>query len=219
METDYRNSKFYQYTLRTCTGSGQTSDVSTYPHRQFFGIRDDQFRGEYLRPHIRESHWLRWVDTQDRNVWYSHRRANHYGKVPINEFLVLENAALDGHHPGLSDVVLVRDYLYRMGLPAELVLYIMELAGYEPSGRLSEPHDLFHPSNREELGRYLTYCWRLLVHCDMMAKALGMKLPWEELLGNCIVDFWADDGCGRGQFFWEPVNEHNDLMPKVFVKP
>jgi hypothetical protein len=129
-----------------------------------------------------------WI-TQDRNTWHSNRRANHYGKVPINEFLVLENATLDSHHPGSSDVVLVRDYLYRIGLPAELVLYIKELARYEPLGRLSEPHNPFHPSNREEPGRYLIYYWRLLVHCDMIARALSMKLPWEELLGNCIVNF------------------------------
>lgn len=194
--------------------------MSTYPHRQFFGIRDDQFRGEFLVPTIRKSHWLRWVDPKPGNRAYDYRRrARHYGKVPINEFLTLENATLEGHQPGISDVVLVRDYLYQMGLPAELVLHVMELAGYETLGRLSEPHDPFHPSNREELGRYLKYCWRLLVHCDMMAKALGMELPWEELLGDCIVDFWADDGCGRGRFFWTPVNEYSDPLPKVFVKP
>lgn len=95
----------------------------------------------------------------------------------------------------------------------------MELAGYEHFGRLNEPHDPLHPSNREELGRYFTYCWRVLVNCDMMAKALGMKLPWEELLGDCIVDFFSDDECGRGRFFWQPVNGHYDILPKVFVKP
>ncbi|KAJ5624598.1 hypothetical protein N7510_000907 [Penicillium lagena] len=219
-ETDYRNSKFYQFTLRTCTGTGQTSDVSTYPHRQFFGIYDDQFRGEYLAPRIRKSHWLCWADIKHHDAPdYSSRRANHYGRVPINEFLVLENVNLDGHRPGRADVALVQDYLYRIGLPPELVLYVMELAGYEPLGRLSEPHDPFHPSNHEELGRYLTYCWRVLVNCDMMAKALGMELPWEELLGDCIVDFWADDICGRGKFFWQPVNENYDILPKVFLKP
>jgi hypothetical protein len=219
-EIDYRNSKFYQYTLRTCTGTGHTSDVSTYPHRQFFGISDNQFGGEYCYPKVRTTHWLRWTEVKNnQNVRYP-RRADHYGKVPIDEFLTLENETLPGHQPGLSDMALVRDILYRKGLPAELVLDIMEFAGYEPVGRLNEPHDPFHLSNRKELARYLTYCWQLLVHCDMMAKALGMKIPWQELLGNCIVDFWADDSHGHGRFFWYPLDEYDVRMPlKVFVKP
>lgn len=43
-----------------------------------------------------------------------------------------------------------------------------------------------------------------------MAKAVGMKLPWEALLGDCIAEFWADDNCGRGNY---------GRLPKVFVKP
>jgi hypothetical protein len=52
-----------------------------------------------------------------------------------------------------------------------------------------------------------------------MAKALGMKLPWEELLGDCIADFWADDRCGAGQFFWHTLDEYNIRMHKVFIQP
>ncbi|GFF40610.1 hypothetical protein IFM46972_06266 [Aspergillus udagawae] len=220
-EMDYRNTKFYQYTLRTCTGTGQTSEVSTYPHRQFFGIGNNQFKGEYCYPKVRSTHWLRWADKKlQDNRWHYCRRADHYGKVPIDEFLTLENEMFVGHQPGLSDVALVRDYLFQKGLPAELVLNVMELAGYEPvGGRLNEPHDPFHPSNRKELALYLTYCWRLLVHCDVMAKALGMKLPWEELLGDCIADFWADDCCGAGRFFWYTLDEYNIRMHKVFIQP
>ena len=114
---------------------------------------------------------------------------------------------------------LVQDYLYRKGLPAELVLNVMELAEYKTVGRMSEPHDPFHPSNRKELAQYLTYCWRLLVHCDMMAKALNMKLPWEEILGDCITDFWADDTRGRGRFWWYAMDEYNVPTHRVFVKP
>lgn len=220
-EMDYRNSKFYQFTLRTCTGNGQESEVTTYPHRQFFGIGDKQFRGEYGPPHIRDTHWLRWVDEKlhlGRRRYYI-RKPTHYGKVPIDQFLALENESFEAHQPGLSDVVLVRDYLYRKGLPAELVLTIMEFAGYETFGRLDEPHDPFHPSNREELAQYLTYCWRLLVYCDMMAKALGMTLPWEEIIGDCIADFWSDHCYGRGRFFWYKMDEYNCPIHKVFIKP
>ncbi|KAJ5783045.1 hypothetical protein N7457_004819 [Penicillium paradoxum] len=221
-ETDYRNSKFYQYTLRTCTGTGHASDVSTYPHRQFFGIADTQFGGEYCYASVKDTHWLRWIDDDSmRTIGYP-PRSGHYGRVPIEEFLTLENETLPGHQPGVSDTALVRGILYEKGLPAELVLDIIELAGYEPVRRLNEPHDPFHPSNRKELAQYLTYCWRLLVHCDMIGKALGMKVPWQELLGKCIVSFWANDRHGLGTFFWNTLylDEYDVPTPlKVFVKP
>jgi hypothetical protein len=215
---DYRSSKFYQFTLRTCTGIGQTSDVGTYLHRQFFGIGDDQFQGEYDYPLLKSAHWLQWPDINHRDTGY-YRRVDHYGKVPIDEFLTLENETFADHQPGMLDMVLVQDYLYRKGLPAELVLEVMDLASYRPVGRLSKPHDPLHTSNRQELTRYLTYCWRLLVYCDMIAKALDMELPWKELIGNCITDFWADECCGKGRFFWYSVNEYGDSLPKVFIKP
>jgi hypothetical protein len=41
--------------------------------------------------------------------------------------------------------MIVRDYLYQTEFAAELVFLVMEVAGYEPLGRLSEPHDPFHP--------------------------------------------------------------------------
>lgn len=220
MEMDYRNSRCYQFTLRTCTSTEHGSEVSSYPHRQFFGIGDNQFKGDDDDPKIRKTHWLRWADTKDQNRWSYYRgRTDHCGKVPIDEFLAVENKTFAGHRPGLSNVALVQDYLYQKGLPAELVLNVMELAGYKPAGRLSEPSDPFYPSNRTELARYLTYCWRLLVHCDMMAKALGMQLPWKQLLGDCITDLWADDRYGHGRFFWSAWDEYNVLTHRVFVQP
>lgn len=104
------------------------------------GYATTNLGGEYCAHRIVNSHWLRWAHPDAQN---HSRRANHYGRVPISEFLVLKNANLEGHQPGQSDVVLVQDYLYRMGLLAELALYVMELAGYEHLGRLSEPHDPF----------------------------------------------------------------------------
>jgi hypothetical protein len=53
----------------------------------------------------------------------------------------------------------------------------------------------------------------------MMANALGMEFPWKQLIGDCITDFWADERCGQGTFFWYPVNEYGGRMPRVFIKP
>ncbi|KAJ5771937.1 hypothetical protein N7520_002466 [Penicillium odoratum] len=221
MEMDYRNSGCYQFTLRTCTSTGYGSEVSSYPHRQFFGIGDNQFKGADDHPEIEKTHWLRWTTAKHRLglLDYYFSRSDHCGMVPINEFLAVENKAFAGRRPGLSDVSLVQNYLYQKGLPVELVLDVMELAGYQPVGRLSEPQDPFHSSNRTELARYLTYCWRLLVNCDMMAKAIGMQLPWKELLGNCITDLWADDRYGHGRFFWWARDEYNALAHRVFIRP
>jgi hypothetical protein len=194
--------------------------VSAYPHRQFFGISDTQFGGEYSHPMVRSRHWLRWdYERRHKGTRYYSRRIDHYGKVPIDEFLTLEDETVPNHQPGSSDVIIVQEILYQKGLPAELVLEVMKLAGYKPLGRLSEPHDPFHISNRRELARYITYCWQLLVRCDMMAKALDMEIPWKELLGNCIADFWADDRAGNGRFFWYLLDEYKARRYKVFVKP
>ncbi|KAJ6020776.1 hypothetical protein N7540_006280 [Penicillium herquei] len=219
-ESDYRNSKFYQYTLRTCTGTGQVSEVSAYPHRQFFGIGDMQFGGEFVSPKLKKEHWVIIPNDRQPETKYHSLGYGHYGKLPIEDFLTLEDDSLPGRQTGQSDVFLVQDYLYRKGLPMELVLDIMRLAKYEPLGRLSEPHDPFHPSNREELSKYLTYCWQLLIRCEIMAKALGMKIKWKDHISNCIVEFWADEQRGKGRFYWNgPDEDFCYPYHLVFVKP
>ncbi|KAJ5726968.1 hypothetical protein N7493_005995 [Penicillium malachiteum] len=160
-ESDYRNSKFYQYTLRTCTGTGQVSEVSAYPHRQFFGIGDTQLGGEFVSPKItgEKAHWVLIPNGRHPKTKYYSLEYDHYSKLSIGDFLTLEDDSLPGWQTGQSDIALVQDYLYRKGLPMELVLEIMSLAKYEPLGRLSEPHDPFHSSNQEELAKYLKNCW------------------------------------------------------------
>ncbi|KAL7768675.1 hypothetical protein ACKLNR_000059 [Fusarium oxysporum f. sp. zingiberi] len=46
---DYRKLKAYQQAARWCTESGYKSDIATYPHRDFLGIRKNEFRC-YPRP-------------------------------------------------------------------------------------------------------------------------------------------------------------------------
>lgn len=101
-ETDYRQTKFYQHMLETCTAPFKLSDVDTYPHRQFFGV-SDRHR-------------------------FQMGISGAYG-MTFQMFLGIELPI--GHLPGLNDVDIVRWLLCRKGLPLELALDIMEEAGYE----------------------------------------------------------------------------------------
>ncbi|KZF18840.1 hypothetical protein L228DRAFT_251694 [Xylona heveae TC161] len=181
-ETDYRHTKFYQHTLMMCTEVGITSDVVMYPHQQFFGAIN---------------HRLASVDENHR-----------CGKFPFDKFLALMGST--EHQPNLSDVCLVRWMLCRKGLPVELSIEIMRFAEYVPKGTLKVPHDPFHPSNSEELALYLKYCWQILVRCDMMAKALDMKIPWQNLITKCIIELWGSkDCCLRKWYEWLGSGEYD----------
>lgn len=94
---------------------------------------------------------------------------------------------LNEYLPASDDVDEVRGMLGRKGLPAELALDVTELAGYEVPRRV--PHDPLHPLNRNDLARYLKYCWQILIRCDMLAKALDIKLHWKSLVADCITMF------------------------------
>ncbi|KAK3987003.1 hypothetical protein QBC44DRAFT_401467 [Cladorrhinum sp. PSN332] len=173
-EKDYRQMRIYQYMLKHCTLSGTTSEVAMYPHRQFFGIADGQFR---------------WVGNEFRLPRQS--LVYPYGLVSFEEFLNCDGVT--ENKPAPSDVPQVRQILHSKGLPMELVLNIMALAEYAPRGRLQVPHDPFHLDNRDELAKYLKFCWEVLVRCDMMAGALGMVIPWRELVSHTLFQLFS---CG-----------------------
>ena len=163
---DYRRMRIYQYMLKQCTLSGMTSDVPTHPHRQFFGIADGQFQFSY----------------QDHTQTLPHP----YGLMPLEKFLHCDLWPPE-HNTTPSDIPQVRHILHSKGLPMELVLDIMQRAGYAPRGRLRVPHDPFHPDNREELAKYLRFCWEVLVRCEMLAAALGMAIPWHDVVARVVV--------------------------------
>lgn len=169
--------RIYQYMLKQCTMGGMTSEVATYPHRQFFGIQDGQF---HVRGHPRDGK-LR------------HTRRFPYGLLSFENFLSSEK--LVEPKSARSAVRQVQETLYSKGLPMELVLEIMGWAGYteDPNARLEVPHDPFHPENREELAKYLRYCWQLLVRCDMLAAALGKAIPWRYLISKAMIDLFSCD--------------------------
>lgn len=108
------------------------------------------------------------------------------GRLPLEAFLSCDTPM--PHKPAPSAVLQVQQMLGSKGLPAELVLDILEMAEYEPGeGRLKVPHDPFHPENRGELAKYLRYCWELIVRCEMMANAVGMEIPWMEVMYETLV--------------------------------
>lgn len=104
-----------------------------------------------------------------------------YGQAPIEEFLNSEKHSTR-YLPDVSAVAFVRNVLYSNGLPTELVDDVMERADYTVKRRLVHPDDPFHLRNMEELQKYLKYCWKLIVDCNMMADALGVKIEWEDLI-------------------------------------
>lgn len=178
-EKDYRQMRIYQYMLKHCTLSGTTSEVAMYPHRQFFGIADGQFRlvgNQFRLPSL--------------SLVYP------YGLVPYEEFLNCDRVT--ENKPAPSDVPQVQQILRSKGLPMELVLNIMALAEYAPRGRLQVLHDPFHLLNRDELAKYLKFCWEVLVRCDMMAGALGMVIPWRELVSDTLVQLFS---CGPRRWY------------------
>jgi hypothetical protein len=103
--------------------------------------------------------------------------------------------------PIASDVTEVMSVLAKHGLPWELQLDIMELADYTPKRRLYVPHDPFHPGYREVLRKYLAYCWKLLLHSDMMVKALNEEMSWKSIIAKCILELWEphEEWCLRGK--------------------
>lgn len=179
-ERDYRQMRMYQYMLKTCTMSGVTADVATHPHRQFFGIADYQF----------------------------HRTLEFCGKLSFKDFLNSDN--MTETKAVRSDIPRVQQILHSKGLPMELVLDIMEMAEYAPVGRLQVPHDPFHRDNRGELAKYLKYCWELLVRCDMMAGALGMEIPWKDLMIETMRGLF---GCGPRRW----IGRSPDGKSEVFI--
>lgn len=188
---DYSATALYQKMVQLCTISGMTSEVATFPHRQFFGIEDGQFTWRYNKPQLRDPR----LNAIGRYP---------YGVLPIEEFLNCE--VLTENKPGPSAIPQVQQMLYSKGLPMELVLDIMDMAEYAPRGRLQVPHDPFHPENREDLAKYLKYCWVLFVRCDMMATALGMVINWEELICDAMIQLFS---ATQSWYSRDPLNDSN----------
>lgn len=192
-EKDYRNTKAYQHMLRDCTTPGSASEVVTYPHRWFFGIDLDRF--DSYKPTVADKQ--RWLDKLEINSQTGRIKGEHYGLLPFDDFLILENPTLE-FMPSTSDVGAIQTILLRY-LPIELVLLIMEMAGYKPKRALTIPHDPLHPSNRKALDDYLKQCWQILVRCEMLAQEIDHRIAdaegWPDPVYRTIVRFWENEEC------------------------
>ncbi|OBT39618.1 hypothetical protein VE00_09763 [Pseudogymnoascus sp. WSF 3629] len=95
---------------------------------------------------------------------------------------------LHEYMPLRSDIPVVTRYLQEKGLPLELALEVLDHAEYIPRRRLPVADDPLHPENAEELRKYLRYCWRLLIWCNLLAEGTGKKINWIYEITQCIFD-------------------------------
>ena len=193
--------------LRNCTMGGMTSETGTHPHRRFFGITDDQF---HEWPTLRDK--KRWIYlAKDPNMMRDTEFP--HGLMSIDDLLVSET--LVGFQPSRDDVAEVRWVLSQKGLPTELAMNIMELAGYDKgTRRLKVPHDPLHWDNRDELASYLKYCWQLIVRIAMVGKAIDYQIPWKKLVGETIIALWGCRGCPeyKGKWYdWQYIDGESRL--------
>ncbi|KAM0246144.1 hypothetical protein ACHAP5_004926 [Fusarium lateritium] len=205
---DYRNIKSYQLAIRSSTKSGDLSGVATYPHRDFFGIEEDQFNSN-----PRPFDFARWKPFMRKDEYriqsYNKARTfgnespsgsdgeggDHesspnsklsydleyypYGLMSYEEFLDFEKPV--GYQPHSKDIPHVGRMLCQKGLPIELADQVMKLANYTSKRSLPISGKPFNPGNKAELDRYLEDCWQIIVRCIMIGKELGENMPAENV--------------------------------------
>ncbi|EEY14654.1 conserved hypothetical protein [Verticillium alfalfae VaMs.102] len=174
---DYRDTRCYQHTLRECCLTDAATTTAALPHQHFFGIP----RGVYARYGYGSAPAAYLTDQYPSRE----RPRFPYGVLPFGDFIHLEGAV--PHQPSVPDVLYVRWCLCRLGLPTELAIEVMDFAGYVPQRRLPVAHDPFHMANREELRRYLNYCWTVIVRTDMLGTWLGYDVPWDRLVAEQLM--------------------------------
>lgn len=203
---DYRRARSYQFLVwRDTCSSCLVSEVVTYPARQFFGIGDGQFTD--------------WPKFRDAKRWSHLQRGKPagtfawpFGHMPYEVFLECQQQPIN-HEPSVSDMCHVRWILYQKQLPVEIADIILKLAAYQARRRLPVPGHPFHAENREELSKYLTYCWQLLIRCEMTARELSMRINWQNWIALSI-DRIFNCRCGNSRapklFSWTADNEFED---------
>ncbi|KAM0328408.1 hypothetical protein ACHAPQ_007069 [Fusarium lateritium] len=224
---EYRNIKSYQLAIRSSTKSGDLSDVATYPHRDFFGIEEDQFNSsprpfDFARwkPFMKKDEYrilgafddepLRGSDGEgDDHESFPNSKLFYdleyypYGLMSYEEFFDFEKPV--GYQPHPKDIPHVRRMLCQKGLPIELADKVMKIANYTPTRSLAIAGKPFHPGNKADLDRYLEDCWQIIVRCIMIGKELGENMPAENVFvrafKECLGGLFRCDCKGTYELF------------------
>lgn len=83
-------------------------------------------------------------------------RVVQFGTLTVTQFLNLKRSAT--YNPSVAEAFLVQTILIARGSPVEIAVRILRFMDYETKRRIPIPNDPFHPSNKEELMKYLEYC-------------------------------------------------------------
>jgi len=171
---DYRLTEAYQHMLLYCTGvpyGARHYEVHTYPHREFFGIPRGMFQFMYD-----DSQFGRW-------------QKRHLGTQRIHK--LVDERFKGVYVPEKSDIPVVIALMRKKGLPVKLALIIIKMAEYMPVGRTIIRDDPLHTRNGEELKKYLSFCWKILVRIEMLIKANGQWLDWEAEVANTLYTLFG----------------------------
>ncbi|KAL4961060.1 uncharacterized protein BDV14DRAFT_129255 [Aspergillus stella-maris] len=155
---------------------------------------------------IRQIHPVRRHEMETKGPFLRYHEVP-FGQVPLH---VLLNASEPAPHlssyNSVSDVYTI---LGSCGLPPELALDIMELAGYGTAQRrLIVPHDPLHPRNQDALLKYLTHCWLTLVRCNMFFKELDIDINWKSEVFHSLERIV---GVPKGTKLYKAKYDHENL--------
>jgi hypothetical protein len=188
-EVDYRKMVSWEKLVSRCTG-WRRYDVHTYPHRLFFGVSEDDYDGR---------NWHKFPG------W-----GREYRKHPSLQTEKERTATRETYLPVFEDIEIVLFYLRCKGLPTEIGLQILAHASFKPERRLPVAKDPLNPANREELMKYLSWCWKVLIWCDVLMTASGRKISWVYEVTDVIRELWGFEGPGVGCFRWLTIDEDID---------
>jgi hypothetical protein len=178
-EVDYRRMVAWEKIVSRCTGM-RGYDVHTSPHRLFYGVSKQDYMG---------------------NKWNDPGCGRKLRKHPS---LLTEEERRKGEKylPVFGDVDTVLFYFHCKEVPTEIGLQILVYADFKPERRLPIANDPLDPRNREELRKYLSWCWKVLVRCDVLMKASGNRIGWLIEITFTIRELFGFEGQNTKMFEW-----------------
>lgn len=155
-DVDYRLTRGYQMVLAY---TGEVERNETLPHREVYGFLSDSSKT------------------------YSFKKLAGFDDLSTLKYIANGDTSYRPHPDDVAHAIWV---LRRKGLPAELCLEILDLAGYTIKRRVTVMDDPLHKDNADELQKYLAYCWRLLARCNMLVEFQKERINWEWSVARCI---------------------------------